>query len=204
MPGVGLCSFAALAVSLGRSAEAAPEVRAELLRAIKTRHKWYQKNFRTISDYDFDLLLSILDREALTAPSSLWLPMPLGAILAANTFNRAVIYYTCADVAARFCVPYFTEYSTSLAPVVIGFVANCHFISLDINLEDANLPIPHLDPYWNDLHEPIAEGWAELFKSNRVLFLAQTKQRSLQDDLARDLVRDRSTIPSLSVSDDTE
>lgn len=202
VPGVGLCSFAALAVSLGRSPDAAPEVRAEILQAVNSRLDWWKKHIPIITTYAMDHLLSILDRDALTAPSSLWLPMPLGAILAANTFNRAVVYYTSADVSARFCVPYFTKFSTALAPIAIGFVGNCHFISLELDWEDTNLPVPHLDVHWKESHTTIADGWGDLLKPNRVLFRTQAKIRSLQDDIARGIKRDGATVCAISVSSD--
>lgn len=191
VPGLGLCAFAALAVSMGRSADEAPTVRAELSAEVHSRFEWYQKNLSLISRCTMDQLLSILDRKELTAPFSKWMPMPTGTIIAANAYKQPFIYYCGEHVSSLLCVPYFSPFDITKTPGSIGFVNGNHFVSLELNFE-ANLPIPPLDYTWRDLHEPVAHGWSSLYVPNQDLFLQQKKYLDYVRDQERERIRDPS------------
>lgn len=146
--------------------------------------------------YDFTQLLSILDRQELTSPKSLWLPMPTGATIAANAYNRPVIYISPNDCAGRTCFPFFTPVDTTQPPITIAYILNCHFISLTLELSP-DCPLPYLDTEWDLLHQPIANGWKELYLPNRQLFLEQARYRKYLGDLEADQKRDPSKPPKI-------
>lgn len=183
VPGLGLCLFAAVAVSLGRSADDAPKIREEMHAEVSSRSEWYQENIpEMVPRYNFQKIIEILERKELTAPRNLWFPMPGGGMIIANTYKRPVIFYSPYDPMSRIAFPHFSAFDPEIPPIVLGFVANCHFVSLQIEITPKT-QVPTLHFEWPEIHDAVADGWADYLLPNRKLFLKGKRARAKEEDM---------------------
>ncbi|KAH9815176.1 hypothetical protein DFH28DRAFT_1126546 [Melampsora americana] len=174
--GEGLCAFASIAVSLGRSEQEAPIIRKEMEAELLSRYDWYKDHIPTLCvDYTIERFLEILQNPLETAPPTLYYPMPGGTTLIANTYNQPVIYYSKLDTATLYTRPFFTPPPVLIKPIIIAFVRTNHYVSVDLTLSPS-LPIPFLNQDWNHLHEETSEGWTGLYDDNCAIFAKLSKQ----------------------------
>lgn len=200
MPGDGLCSFASVAVSLGRSAEEAVAVRSEIAAEVSARYKWYEKHIpELIIDYNINRILKVLQNPKASASQELWYPMPGGSTLIANTYNRPVIFYTPYEVAAMHTLPFFLPLPSEIQPIVIAHVNGVHYVPLELKIT-TSLPIPMLNPEWSLLHNQGAQGWQDYYATNVLVFIDLAKGLRQEQQKKADTGVE-STVPTTLVID---
>lgn len=193
VPGRGLCAFAAVAVSLGRNVEDAPKVRAELADEVRSNMAWYTENLPKLllSGRNINTILAILDHPGLTAPHSLWYPMPGGGNIIANAYKRPCISYDLEWGASKTCFPFFVSPpSDSFEPIVLGFTNGNHFVSLQLDFKQPSLIIPFKDTEWEALHLPEADGWREVYKDQMLNFRAEKRKQLVRPPGEKEIIID--------------
>lgn len=177
VPRTGLCAFSSVAVSLGLTPDAASAVRTQLAQHFKLNYAWYEVNIPKFATHTTNIghIDSILESTALTVPPDLWFPMPMGGYIIANTFNRPVFYYSPSDASSSYIPPCMTSYHSS-EPIVMDFIEDNHFISLELDLR-THLPIPFLHPAWLEVCLGHALQWNTSYEEGRVEFLKLKWQR---------------------------
>jgi hypothetical protein len=181
VPALGLCAFASVAVSLGRSVTEAPAVRAEMLAEVKGRLAWYTEHLPSIATSKFDIkkILSILENTALMVEHKYYYPIPGGCCIIANTYNRPVISFSDVAQYSATVFPFFSP-PQDVQPIILGLINECHCISLSL-YDRPELPIPFTRPEWFDLRDPIAVGWDERFLPHMEVYRQWRRRENKKD-----------------------
>ncbi|KAH9813695.1 hypothetical protein DFH28DRAFT_1128350 [Melampsora americana] len=204
VPGDGLCSFASIAVCLGRSVQESTTIRQELQAEVMEQYDWYEKYIPDLCiNYDIKKILEILQNPEDSAGPDLWYPMPGGSTLITNRYKQPVLFYTTLDSAAMHTFPFFSPPPSNIKPIIIAHVQDVHYISLELTITP-DLPIPVSNHEWARLHDECANGWAGMYETNYVIFqnIARVNRKERDD---KDQTQTRLSNPvSLLSSDESE
>lgn len=135
-------------------------MRTELLAEVKANYNWYKENLPRVCNslFTIEKFMKILQNSALTAPRSLWYPLPGGCSIISNTYKRPVISYSAQLVCCSTTLPFLSPPQPDVKPIVLAVIHQCHCISLDLDFSHT-LPIPYIHPEWHSLRSTVAEGW---------------------------------------------
>ncbi|EGG04263.1 uncharacterized protein MELLADRAFT_64984 [Melampsora larici-populina 98AG31] len=168
--------------------ESTPEEDSLLEMAVElvSRYDWYFEHLPELCPgYNFDKFMEILQNPLATATRQNWYPMPGGSALIANTFHQPVMYYTPAEALACTTYPFFTAPPPEINPIIIAFVFNDHYVSLELNFSD-DLPIPNLCSEWSQLHDNAADTWTGMYEENFLVFKNIAKEIRTERNKRRD------------------
>lgn len=179
----GHCGFRAIAVCIGQSEDEWPYIRQQLECTLEKNPDMF--NDRTLHDTRSDTFRRLRTREPeVLSQQELWLTIPSLGGLIATTFDRPVLYYE-PGTNSQISFPYLTPINNN-APIVLAW-ANRHFVSLELDTDNPDLPVPSVCATWRRFRVPDAASWLDMW-NNRVqshaMFLkARNKHRNKKKPL---------------------